>query len=86
MIAQKGTSLEKELVIACIQDTSRRKVILDLCKTRWSMRQEAYNHFCGSFIFIVKALEVIAYDLHKDETSDIFKDDWNPSSKTRALQ
>ena len=50
------------------------------------MRQEAYNHFYGSFFFIVQALEVIAYDLHKDETSDIFKDDWNPSSKTRALQ
>ena len=50
------------------------------------MHQEAYNHFYGSFIFIVKALEVIAYDLHKDETSDIFKDDWNPSSKARTLQ
>ena len=49
------------------------------------MRQEAYNHFYGSFIFIVKALEVIAYDLHKDETSDIFKDE-NPSSKARTLQ
>ena len=50
------------------------------------MRQEAYNHIYGSFIFIVKALEVTAYDLHKDEISDIFRDDWNPSSKARAVQ
>ena len=35
----KRASLLKEIVTASIQDTSRRIIILDLCKT-WSMRQE----------------------------------------------
>ena len=35
-------------------------------------------------IFIVKTLEAIAYDLHKDEIPEIFKDYWDPSSKARA--
>ena len=49
------------------------------------MRQEEYSHFYASFIFTVKGLEVIACDLHKDEILDIYKDDWDPSSKARAL-
>ena len=57
----KRTSLLKEITVsACIQDRSRRKVILDLCETRWSMRQEAYNKFyfyCESF---VKSLLIIS--------------------------
>ena len=47
------------------------------------MPQQAYSHFYESFIFIVKALEVTAYDLHKNKISDIFKDDWDASSKAR---
>ena len=47
------------------------------------MPQQAYSHFYESFIFIVKALEVTAYDLHKNKISDIFKDDWDASSKSR---
>ena len=48
------------------------------------MHQEAYNHFYESFIVIGKALEIIAYDLYKDKISDIFKDNWDRSSKARA--
>ena len=48
------------------------------------MHQEAYNYFYESFIFIVKALKIIAYDLCKDKISDIFKDNWDRSSKARA--
>ena len=48
------------------------------------MHQEVYNHFYESFIFIGKALEIIAYDLYKDKISDIFKDNWDRNSKARA--
>ena len=70
---------------------NRRKVILDLRETRWSMRQESYSHFYASFIFIVKALEVFACGLHKNEISDMFneisdmfKDPWGSSPRARA--
>ena len=48
------------------------------------MRQESYRYFHASFIFIIQALEAIAYGLHKDEISHMFKDDWDPSSKARV--
>ena len=38
------------------------------------MRQEAYSYFYTTFIFIVKALEVIVYGLHIDEISEMFTD------------
>lgn len=45
------------------------------------MRQEAYSYFYTTFIFIVKALEIIVYGLHIDEISEMFTDVWNRSSK-----
>ena len=54
----KPTTLLKKIVPACIQDPNRRKGFLDLCKTRRSVRQEAYSHCYASFSFIMKALEV----------------------------
>ena len=44
-----------------------RKPLTDVCRTRWAARHDAYSHFYGSFIFIVKALEVMALGLHHDE-------------------
>ena len=38
---------------------SQRKVIVDLCKTRWAERDKAYEHFYLGLPFIVKALEII---------------------------
>lgn len=37
----------------------RRKPMLDLCKTRWAERHQAYEHFYQAYVFIVEALEYI---------------------------
>ena len=37
----KRTSLLKQVVAPCIQVKNGREVILDLCETRWSKRQES---------------------------------------------
>lgn len=46
---------------------SKRKSLLDLCKTRWAERHGAYQHFYQAFLFIVEALEVIGYGMHHEE-------------------
>ena len=74
----KRISLLREMVTACMQDTNRRKVILDLFKTRHLMRQESWSHFYASFIFIVKALET----LYEDRISNMFRNNWDPISKS----
>ena len=48
------------------------KALIDLCKTRWAERQNAYRHFYQCFKFVVTALEVIALSLHQDDLSDDF--------------
>ena len=49
---------------------TRRKSLLDLCKTRWAECHKADQHFYQAYTYIVKCLEVIAYGLHKDEGFD----------------
>ena len=64
-----------------------RKVLLQLCKTRWSERHESYQHFYQAFVYTVKFLEVIAYGLHVDDGYDpqLANDgNWDRESKSRA--
>ena len=68
-----------------VLDTQKRKPLLDLCKTRWAIRQSAYQHFYQSFPFIVDALEVIGYQHHLDKYGDLYSD-WDPKSRSEAQQ
>ena len=52
-----------------IQHTGKREPLIDLCRTRWAERHEAYTHFYNSYLFIVKSLEVIAYGMHREQYS-----------------
>lgn len=54
----------------------QRKVLIDVCRTRWAARHNAYSHFYTAYIFIVKALEVIALGLHKEAYSDDVTTGW----------
>ena len=45
------------------------------------MRHTAYSHFYTSYVFILKALEVIVHGLHRKDVSKLFQD---PSSRARA--
>ena len=65
-----------------IQHTGKRKPLIDLCRTRWAERHEAYTHFYNSYLFIVKSLEVIAYGMHREQYSKDFTDaKWDTKSK-----
>lgn len=83
-------SPKRENLLNCIIqqkviDTSRRKALLDLCRTRWAERHEAYSHFYQSFTFIVAALEVIVYG-QSDVTQldQVPSSSWDSSSKSEA--
>ena len=80
----KRPSLLEEIVSKNVMQTDKRKAVLNLCKTQWAMRQTAYSYFYTSYVFIVKALEVIAHGLHRKEVSELFQNGWDPSSRARA--
>ena len=66
-------------------EVSRRKPLIDLCKTRWAERHSAYQHFYQAYKFIVMALEAIALGLHREDLSSNFSDaSWDDDSKTNA--
>ena len=51
-----------ELIISRnVINETRRKPLLDVCRTRWAERQSAYQHFYQAFVFITEALELIGY-------------------------
>lgn len=63
----------------------RRKPMLDLCKTRWAERHQAYEHFYQAYVFIVEALEYISHGLHKQKYNlDVFEGTWDANSKKDA--
>jgi hypothetical protein len=61
-----------------------RKPLIDLCRTRWAARHDAYSHFYNAFVFIVKALEVIALGLHTEDYSTEVTTGWQGTYKAEA--
>ena len=57
-----------------ITDDTKRKPLLDLCKTRWAERQDTYRHFYQAYIFIAESLELIGYRQHLDKYGNTFGD------------
>jgi hypothetical protein len=41
------------------QPIRRKKILISFCATRWSQRDETFQHFQGSYLYIVKALRII---------------------------
>ena len=68
-----------------ITDDTKRKPLLDLCKTRWAERQDAYRYFYQAYIFITESLELIGYQQHLDKYGSTFGD-WDTSSRSDAQQ
>ena len=68
-----------------VPHVGKRKPTLDLCKTRWAERHNAYQHFYQAFTYIVKALEVIGYRRHLNKYGDLYAD-WDPANHTEAQQ
>ena len=47
----KRNELLCEIVSSNVPEPSRKKPLIDLCKTRWAERQTAYQHFYQAFKF-----------------------------------
>jgi len=66
-------------------NATKRKPLLDLCKTRWAERHTAYLHFYQAFVFIVEALEMIGFKCHLPKYGDLYAD-WDPANRNEAQQ
>ena len=65
-------------------ETHRKTTLLDLGKTRWAERQNAYTHFHQAYEHIVHALEIV-YDLPHDAGYDQnLLEPWSCETKSRA--
>jgi hypothetical protein len=58
---------------------------LDLCKTCWAQRHDAYQHFYQGYTFIVQALESIGHSRHFEEYGHLYSD-WDTGSRSEAQQ
>ena len=76
--------LEHIFCLRCIS-AQKRNVLIGLCKTRWSKRDIAYEHFYLAIPFIVEAFEVInGTHPGRNEFNNIYKDVWDPKTKQDA--
>ena len=67
-----------------IEDESKRKPLLDLCRTRWAERHTAYSHFYTAFIWIIKTFEMIAHGLNAEECDPVYVEGWDNHTKQQA--
>ena len=58
-MSPKREVLLEMIVTLRIPDIKRRKVIVGMCKTRWSERDVAFEHFYLAIPFIAEALEIM---------------------------
>ena len=76
--------LEHIFCLRCIS-AQKRKVLIGLCKIRWSERDIAYNHFYLAIPFIVEAFEVInGTHPERNDFNNIYTDGWDPKTKQDA--
>ncbi|KAL7841276.1 hypothetical protein SRHO_G00249670 [Serrasalmus rhombeus] len=80
----KTELLLKEVVDKEAYSTGKRKPLIDLSRTRWAARHDAYSHFYSAFVFIIKALEVMAHGLHTEEYSEDVTSGWEGKYKAEA--
>ena len=85
LASDKRLALLTDIVQHDVPDIGKRKPLIDLCKTRWAERHNAYSHFYTSFKYIIIALELIALGLHRDTYDEVFRTAvWDSKSKTDA--
>ena len=64
---------------------SKRKPLIDMCRTRWVERIKAFAHFYQAFDFLEEALSVIVCP-QSEENQQNYPDfqDWDNDTKTKA--
>ncbi len=85
LLSPKRNGLLELVVSNHIQEPSKRKVLLDMCRTRWAERHIAYQHFYQAYTYIVEALEVIGHRQHLERHGDLYRD-WDTQSRSEAQQ
>ena len=82
----KRNNLLQHIVNSKLKDhPTKRKALLQLCKTRWAERHNAYQHFYQAYTFIVEALEMIGQGQHIEEHGTLFSD-WDADNRSAAQQ
>ena len=64
---------------------TKRKALLQLCKTRWAELHKAFQYFYQAYTFIVEALEAIGHD-QRLELQDTMFSDWGTDNCSSAQQ
>lgn len=80
----KRQNLLRAIVDHDVQDTTKRKPLLELCKTRWAARHEAYQRFYQAYVFIVQSLEFIAHRINATDADLTEHGDWDTESRKQA--
>ena len=82
----KRDSLLTNVITTIVPDSSRRKPLLELCKTRWAERHDAYRHFYQAYLYLVKTFEIMAYGQHQNEgfSQELIDADWSTKTKSDA--
>ncbi|KAL5460139.1 hypothetical protein EMCRGX_G033566 [Ephydatia muelleri] len=82
----KRNNLLEHIVNNKLKDhPAKHKALLQLCKTRWAERHNAYQHFYQAYTFIVEALEMIGHGQHVEEHGSLFSD-WDAENCSAAQQ
>ena len=82
----KREGLIEAIVAENEEENDRRKALIDLCRTRWAARHEAYRHFYHSYKYVIEALKVMSAGRHLDKykiVAEMFAN-WDPKSKSDA--
>ena len=82
----KREGLLEAIISQNVLDRDKKKGLIDLCKTRWAARHEAYRHFYQSYFHIVETLELIKLgpDRNDERPASKMWADWDPKSKSEA--
>ena len=64
----------------------RKKILIGLCKTRWSERDKAFEYFHDAFLYIIEAFEITT-GVHSDITKydELYTSGLDSQSKKDAL-
>ena len=62
----------------------KRKVLIDVCRTRWAARHDVYRHLYTAYVLIVKALKLLLLACTKEDYSGNVTTGWEAKYRTEA--
>ena len=78
--------LLQSIITKSIPEASRRKGLIDMCRTRWAARYTAYTHFYQAYPYVIAALENISCGANHEMCGDEYQDaTWDRKSKDDAV-